>query len=365
MADLLQSPPAEPRPGAGPDTPVDAGSRALSEALRSSFAVIKIVMVVLVIVFIGSGFFTVGPQERAIVLRLGRPVGEGQKALLGEGLHWSLPYPIEEYIKVSITGIQQVKSTVGWWATTPEQELAGFEPPAGNTLSPAVDGYLITADNNIVHARATVTYRINDPVRFVFNFQNASNAVQTAVDNALVFAASHYAVDDILTRDVLGFREAVRKRATELVQQQDLAVVIEQCSVQSAAPRQLKEAFSNVLKAEVARSKTLNEARSYENQVTNRAGADAKSRIDLAQSDRTRLVNEISSRASQFNDLLPRYQANPNLFPQQRLTETLGRILTNVQDKIFLTEGAAGQPKELRLLINRELQKPKTEEAKP
>jgi hypothetical protein len=42
---------------------------------------------------------------------------------------------------------------------------------------------------------------------------------------------------------------------------------------------------------------------------------------------------------------------------QQRLNETISRVLTNVQDKIFVTESADGKPKELRLLFNRELVK--------
>jgi modulator of FtsH protease HflK len=79
-----------------PETPIDAGSQALSEALRSSFGIIKGIMVLLVIVFLGSGFFTVGPQEQAVIIRLGKPIGEGEKALLGPGLHWALPYPIDE-----------------------------------------------------------------------------------------------------------------------------------------------------------------------------------------------------------------------------------------------------------------------------
>src|SRR5690349_16081084 len=100
-------------------TPVDAGSQALSEALRSSFAIVKFLMIMLVLVFLGSGFFIVGPQERAIILRFGKPVAQGEKALLGPGLHYSLPYPIDEVHKVSITGIQQAQSSIGWYATTP------------------------------------------------------------------------------------------------------------------------------------------------------------------------------------------------------------------------------------------------------
>ena len=102
----------------------DAGSQALAEALRSSFAIVKIVMVLMVVAFFCSGFFTVGPQEKAVILRFGKPVGEGQKALLTAGLHWSFPYPIDEVVRIPITEIQKVSSTNGWYLTTPE---AGIE----------------------------------------------------------------------------------------------------------------------------------------------------------------------------------------------------------------------------------------------
>ena len=63
-------------------TAEEAGSQALSEALKSSFAIIKIVMVLLVVVFLGSGIFTVSSQEVAVILRFGKPIGEGAERLL-------------------------------------------------------------------------------------------------------------------------------------------------------------------------------------------------------------------------------------------------------------------------------------------
>jgi len=365
MNDHPHSPGELPAPAPPPESPMDAGSQALAEALRSSFAIIKVLMVLLVLLFLASGFFTVGPQERAILLRFGRPVGEGEKALLLPGLHWSFPYPIDESIKVSISGLQQVRSSVGWYAVTPEQELSGIEPPAGGPLNPVVDGYALTADANIIHARAVLTYRIKDPIRYVFSFVNASNAVQNALDNALLFAASRFKVDDVLTRDIAGFQDAVRRHATQSAELQDLGIIVEQCSVQSVPPRQLKDAFATVLKAEVTRQKVLDVARSFENQVTNKASADAASRINLAQSERTNLVSDIAAQAKRFQEILPEYERYPALFAQQRLTETLSRVLTNVQDKIFLSASADGKPKELRLLLNREVPKPVTEEKKP
>src|SRR5437899_5720520 len=95
-------PNSPPPPGVPPETPLDAGSQALSEAFRSSFWIVKVVMVILVFLFIFSGVFVVRPQERAIVLLFGRTVGEGERQLLGSGLHWSYPFPIGEFRKVPI-----------------------------------------------------------------------------------------------------------------------------------------------------------------------------------------------------------------------------------------------------------------------
>ena len=123
----------------------------------------------------------------------------------------------------------------------------------------------------------------------------------------------------------------------------------------------MKQVFDAVVTAGQNRSKALNEARSYENQVTSKASADADSRVNLAESDRVRHVNEMASQAERFNEILPSYQSNQTSFVEKRLTETLGRVLANVQEKIFLPERADGKTRELRLLLNREPATPKAQ----
>ena len=242
-------------PAPAPTTPDDAGSQALAEALHSSFTIVKVVMALMVLAFFSSGFFTVGPQEKAVILRFGRPVGEGEKVLLNSGWHWSYPYPIDEVVKIPITEIQKVNSTVGWYATTAEQELSGEELPASVSLNPAVDGYAITADRNIIHTRATLYYHIDNPIHFVFDFVSASNTVQNALNNALLYTAAHFNVDDVLTRDVAGFRDAVLQRVSDLTEQEQLGIVIDQCEVQSIPPRQLQDVFTRVTTARENRNK--------------------------------------------------------------------------------------------------------------
>src|ERR1041385_170163 len=205
----------------------DAGSTALAEALKSSFAIVKFVMIGLVIVFFASGIFTVGSQEKAIILRFGKPVGAGPDQLLGPGLHWSWPSPIDEVVKVSIGELNEVRSTTGCYATTPEAEAANQEPDAGPTLNPASDGYAITSDGNIIHARATVRYRVADPIKYTMSFVQATNVVQNIVNEAIFFAASQFTVDQALTADRLGFQEKVLARVRQVVADRDLGITVE------------------------------------------------------------------------------------------------------------------------------------------
>jgi membrane protease subunit HflK len=337
----------------------DAGTQALAEALRSSFTIVKVVMVLMVIAFFCSGFFTVGPSEKAIILRFGKPVG-GEHALLNSGWHWSFPYPIDEVVKIPITEEQSVTSTVGWYFTTPQQELSGEEIPAGPSLDPARDGFVFTADRNIIHSRATLTYHIDDPVQYIFGFVSASNTIQNALNNSLLYTAAHFKVDDALYNDYNGFREAVQDRVSDLLEQEHLGVVVDSCALQNIPPRQLAGIFNQVIESRENLNKTITDAKTAANKILVDAGAQAAAIVNEAQAARTNYVLLVNADAQRFSALLPQYRTNAPLVEQQMLLPVLANALTNVDSKWFLPDRTDGKPRELRLQLNREPPAPKT-----
>ncbi|HEV2692501.1 MAG TPA: protease modulator HflK [Verrucomicrobiae bacterium] len=348
----------------------DSGSQALAEALQSSFVIVKIAMVALVVIIFAAGFFQVGPAEKAIVLRFGKPQGEGPQMLLGAGLHWSLPYPIDEVVHIPVTPTLTVRSTVGWYFTTPEQELAGTEPPAGPSLDPRVDGYTLTADRNIVHARATVTYVINDPRTAIFNFASGtnhefnlngiSNAVVNAANNAIIATSARFNVDDILINKQAEFQDAVQQYISDLADNEHLGVTITQCAVEKTPPRQLKDIFAQVASARQNREKLIYEAKGEETRILSQAGARASSITNAAESASLRYVTGIQSDAEVFASLLPRYVGNPTLFSQLEVTKAMSVVLANVGEKKYIHTHADGKPVELRLMLNNELPQSKS-----
>ncbi|MGV3772096.1 MAG: protease modulator HflK [Verrucomicrobiales bacterium] len=348
--------PTQTPPPGGESILEDTGSRALSEALRSSFVIVKVVMVLLVIVFLGSGVFTVPNQEKAIVLRFGKPVGEGDAQLLGPGLHWSFPYPIDEVVRIPIGELQSVRSTVGWFARTPGLEEKD-EPDPGPSLNPAADGYTLTSDANIIHVSADLRYRIIRPLDYVLNFTSGANVVQNTLDNALFQASSQFTVDQVLTSDKLGFQEKVLAKVKQTTEEIGLGISIENLDLRVREPRQVAQAFRMVTEAAVGSRKALDDARGYANTILSTAEGEATSIINAGETDRTRLVQAVAAEAGYFQDQLPHYKSNPELFTTRLKAEAIGRIMTNSHDKLFIPGN-----QELRLQLNREPPKPKTQQ---
>jgi membrane protease subunit HflK len=354
---IVPSPPpaAPPPPAPAPAAVEDAGSQALTEALSSSFFIVKIIMAGLVLVFLGSGFFTVGPQEKAVILRLGKPVGEGDAALLGPGLHWAFPRPIDEVEHVPFTSVQNAESSVGW-DLTPAERAKNAAPPNVSEFNPASITYALTADTNIIHVMATVKYSITDPIAFHFKFVDAPTLITNALNNALLFVSSQMKVDDILTRQRIVFREQVTERAKALIDSEKLGVTVNQLDVEARPPQNLRPKFDEVDEAMIKRDTMIAEAQSYATTKDAGARAEATNRVYVADAQRRRLVELVKAQADTFLKLRGQYERDPAFFERVRQMAVLEEVYTNAQQKIILPP----HTKELRLELSREPEAPST-----
>lgn len=347
------APPPEPPHDPPPSTFEDASSTALSEALGSSFRILKLLMTGLVLLFLCSGMFIVEPNEVVVKLQFGKPVGVGKEQLLQPGWHWAWPYPINEKVRIRIGQSQTVTSTAGWYATTPEMEARNEEPTPYGFLRPEADGYTLSADGNIIHARATLKYRITSPLRYTFDFTNVTEILTNIVNNALIYASARYTADAALYKDKIGYRDAVLGRVQQKIEQLDLGITLEPGDVETKAPVDVRAAFENVNKAEQARSTEISKALSYRDEIINTAAGQAQAIINAGLASSNHLVQGIVGTAQVFRDQLPSFLANPRLFEERLLATRMQRILTNANVKFTLPEGFD----EIRLQLSREPEK--------
>lgn len=332
----------------------DASSQALSEALGSTAWLMKGIVGLLAAAFVASCIFTVNPNEVAIVLRFGSPLGTGPEMLRKQGLHFALPYPIDEIVRVRIGEVQTVLARTAWARIEPADEQAGnITPPRDrDRLNPAADGHVLTADGNIIHVRAALKYRITDPLAYAFRFSSASNLLANALDNAIYHTASTYQADVALYKDQSGFRESVRSRLENWIARSQLGVTVDLLEVQTAAPGFVAEAFEAVTKAEQSRSTKISDAEGEANTIVGKASGEAQAILAGGQVSSNALVQAVTADADAFERQREFFRRDPDLFKRRLLADSMSRVVTNANHVFFL------ESDELRLLLNRGPQTP-------
>ena len=350
--------PIDPPPGRKIELHEDSGSLALSEALGSVFGVLKFIMIGVIIFFVCSGVFTVEPNEVAVVLRFGKPIGEGDERVKKPGLHFAFPYPIDEIVRIPAGQSHTLRSTTGWYHETPEQRAKGEEPPSQKDLVPGWDGYLLSGDGNIIHAKATLKYRVIDPVKYVFYFSNVTNILRNNLNHALIHAAAEFPAHAALYRESEAFRETVALHFRKMLGQLPMGVQMEPLDVQTSPPLWVKDAFEQVNSEQQTASGKKLDAEAQARETLLLAEGEARIIESSGMIESNRLVTSIAAEAKAFEAQLPQYRRAPLLFKRRIMAETFGVALTNSIDKFFVPSKPDGSPRELRLQLNREPPKP-------
>ena len=156
----------------------DPAQESLVSALRSSFAVLRLVILVLLILYAVSGVFPIEPGDQGVIVRLGKPIlnmDEGSEyyetPVFGAGwIWWALPDPIDE--KIRLPGRNYELETDAFLFSRSEDDIKNDTDIAtlrrsSPTLTPGRDGASLTGDKNLSHGLWKVEYRIADAAKFV------------------------------------------------------------------------------------------------------------------------------------------------------------------------------------------------------
>ncbi len=394
----------------------DAAGKSLSDALRFSFMILKVIMIILVIAFLASGFRTVGPDEKALVLRFGKIRGVTEERVLGPGAHWVFPYPIDEVVKIPVEKKVNLAVNSLWYYQT-KDEILGEDPKrkprVAEKLDPTREGYSLTrttrrsdeilgsdgSDYNIVHSKWQLTYKIDDIEVFFKNvyvneikpgqiyFDVITDSIKPLLQNvfeeAVVTALVNYTIDEAIKS-----KDTIPRHVKRLVQQELDSIesgikVVSVYLTDITWPRQVDEAFLASIRASQESQKAISEAKTSAENTLNEAGGpvaerllatlkdksiteekreylwlqlagSAQERIAEARAYRTQVVETTKANAEYLQQLLPEYRKRPELVIQKIYQDTIEFVLINADEKFVIqpTEGAAG--KELRIMINRD-----------
>jgi len=175
---------------------MEAANKSLADALRFTYRIIQVLMIVLAGLFIFSGFQQVNEGETGLRVEFGKLKG----GALSPGFHFSLPYPMGQ-LEIVDTRQQSLEIDESFWPKVKDKtrglEQLGF---GGMQLNIGADGSLITGDGNIVHTQWAVLYRREQPVDFAANIHPDTEdpLVRAVVERAVVQVVAEITIDELL-----------------------------------------------------------------------------------------------------------------------------------------------------------------------
>ncbi len=152
-----------------------------------------LILGVLALIWLGTGFFIVQEGEQAVITQFGK-----YKSSVGAGFNWRLPYPIQRHETVRVTQIRSVdigRDTV--------IKATGLRESA-----------MLTEDENIVEIKFAVQYRLNDARAYLFESKNPSGAVIQAAESAVREVVGKMRMDSALSEE----RDQIAPRVRALMQ---------------------------------------------------------------------------------------------------------------------------------------------------
>ena len=313
---------------------------------------IGLIALVIVAIWLLSGFYVVDAGERGVVLQFG-----SYTTSTSPGPHWHLPYPIQT---VEIVDIQKVRSARD-------------------------SAVMLTKDENIVDVRVTAQYRVNDAGAYLFNVRSPDETVQETLKSAVREIVGTSRMNEVIQRgaaeialekEILGDRassapdplvepkknpiadedeqvvERIRKEQsdypeiekrsradlplniTKILQYNldsyEAGLTVTAVNVQYAQPPEpVQRAFEEAIKAREEQQRLKNEARAYAKDVVNSAQGEADALVNQAEGYRARVVQRAEGDAARFTQLLAEYQQAPQVTRKRLYLDTMQSVLEN------------------------------------
>lgn len=246
------------------------------------------------LLWVGSGFYVVDEQERAVVLRFGQYVGTADP-----GLNWRMPWPINTHEIVNVTGIRATRDR----AT------------------------MLTQDENIVDLELTVQYKVSEIKDYVFNVADPELTMRQATKSSVREIVGQSKMDFILTDGRQEIADRTKLLLQERMDEYKTGLFVTEVNLQQAQPPEpVQAAFADAIKAREDQQRVKNEAEAYANDRLPRARGAAARQIEEATGYRDQVIAKAEGDAARFGQQLTEYRKAPKVTRERMYLDAMSTV---------------------------------------
>ncbi len=208
-----------------------------------------VLLVLLVVaVWLATGFYRVQPDEQGVVLRF----GAFDRTSL-PGLNYHIPWPVEAALTPSVTHINRVE--VGFSPASDSRTLRMTSRGLVNDTrsrdqSIPAESLMLTGDENIIDIDFAVFWRVRDAGDYLFNTRHPDETVKQVAESVMREVIGRTPIQPALTEARAQIETDVRAGMQAILDQYKAGVEITQVQLQKVdPPADVIESFRDVQRA--------------------------------------------------------------------------------------------------------------------
>jgi membrane protease subunit HflK len=277
--------------------------------------ILGLLAAILLLIVLASSWFTVQPEETAIVLRFGRVVRTE-----GPGLHFKWPYGVESVVAVPTARV--LKEEFGFRTAS-----AGLRTQP-STVALKDESLMLTGDLNVIDVQWIVQYRIADPIQFLFRVRETQQTIRDVSESVMRRVVGNRLGSEVLTVGRVEISREVKEEMQKILDSYESGVSLVTVELQDVTPPDpVKPAFNEVNEARQDRERTINQAQEQANREIPKAGGEAARAVTEAEGYALERVNRARGEADRFVSVLAEYRRAPDVTRKRLYLEALKTML--------------------------------------
>ncbi len=284
--------------------------------------VVTAAVILLIAVGVLTCFYTVDDKQQAVVTTFGKVTD-----ITGAGLHFKLPFGIQEVHKVDVNVYQKI-------------QLGYSTDDGGNYKSNSDESTMITGDYNIVNVDFFVEYKISDPVQYLYSSNMPEIILRNLIQSQVRNVVGSSTVDAVLTTGKENIQMQVKELVVDILAKYDIGLTLVDVRIQDSEPptKEVVEAFKAVETAKQNAEAVVNQAVAYQNAELPKAQAQADQLLQNAQYLKQKRINEAVEAVAMFEARYGEYKLNPEITRSRMYYEAISQILPGV--KVYINTGS-------------------------
>lgn len=289
-----------------------------------------IVVVILVLITVFTGLYTINPEEVGVIQRFGKYINTTEP-----GLHFKLPFSIDKLTKVPVRKV--MKQEFGF------RTLQAGVNTKYSTRNYDHESIMLTGDLNIADVSWIVQYRIKDPVKYLFRIKNIEETIRDLSETVVREIVGDHSVDEVIVLS----RKEIADQTQTLLQEQlngyEAGIEIVTINLQNVnPPSPVQPAFNDVNSAKQEKERILNQAWENYNNIIPEAKGKAKRTIEEAEGYAVNRINRAQGDAERFVAMHSQYKNAKTITKKRIYLETMQKVLPKLEKVYIVDEDQQG-----------------------